>query len=100
MNSINVSFGNLTSGISLTTQQAFLDVVYDDENDAADTVAVLFGLLKARYFTPLLDYTDPSAPRALHTNLMWDRHRISFKRISASAYCHFSCTLSTKFYTQ
>lgn len=99
-NAVNVAFGNLTSGINLTTQQTFIDVIYDSENDAADAVNALFTLLKASYFTPIMDYTDPTAPVPVGTNLMWDRHRISFKRIAALAYCHYSCTLSTKFYTQ
>ena|ERR1035441_6410961 len=99
MNAVNVAFGNLTSGIGLTSQQTFIDVVYDAENDAADMVSTLFVLLKTCYFTPLYDYSDPANPVALNTNLMWDRHRISFKRIASQEYCHYSCTLSTKLYT-
>ncbi len=100
MNAVNVAFGNVTSGIGFTTQQAFIDVVYDSENDAVDAVDAVFDLLKDNYATPLYDYADPADPVALGSNLMWDRHRISFKRIATQAYSHWSCTLSTKFYTQ
>ncbi len=100
MNAVNVAFGNLTSGISLSMQQVFIDVVYDSENDADDSIRAVFDLLRDNYAAPLYDYTDPESPVSLGTNLMWDRHRISFKKIAAEAYSHFTCTLSIKYYTQ
>ena len=102
MNAVNVSFLNLTAGngTTLCTQQCVIAVVADDENAAVDMVGSVLELLRAAYFCPMLDYTVPTAPVQIGTNITWDRKRVTFKRVQSEGYCHYSCLLSLRFYSQ
>jgi len=102
MNAVNVSFLNLSAGdgTALCAQQVVIAVVADDENTAVDWVGTLFTLLRSAFYCPMLDYTVPTAPVATGTNIMWDRKRVTFKRITSEGYAHYSCLLSLKFVSQ
>jgi len=99
MNAINISFLNLTAGndTALASQQVVIDVIADDENTVVDWVGEVFDLLRTTFYVPLYDYSNPSTPVATGTNLMWDRRRVTFKKITSEAYSHYSCQLSLKF---
>lgn len=101
MNAVNVSFLNLTAGNEtvLGAQQVVIDVVGDDENIVVDWVGILFDLLRSSFYAPLYDYNNLATPAATGTNLMWDRRRITFKKITSESYSHYSALLSLKFTT-
>ncbi len=102
INSVNLSFLNITTGnnTTLCTQQLVIDVVHEDENTAVDWVDVVLSLLRAAYFTPMLDYTVSTAPADTDTNIMWDKRRLTFKRITSRFYTHYSLLLSLRFSSQ
>ena len=72
MNAVNVSFLNLMAGNGtvLCSQQAVVDVIADDENTCVDWVGNLLDALRATFFTPLSDYTNPAMPVPTGTNLL------------------------------
>ena len=99
MNAVNVSFLNVAggNGTAFCTQQAVIDVINDDENAAVDLVDTLFALLTATFYAPLSDYTVPTAPVATGKFLMWNRRRVTFKKVASEAYCHYTCLLLLQF---
>jgi hypothetical protein len=99
INAVNVQFLGLDLDIAVSGQQAVIDVVNEDESTAVDWVSSVFALLSAAYYTPLLSYDDIQSPAPLGSNIMWDRHRVRFKKIALSDnYSHFSCVLDLKFH--
>lgn len=99
MNSVNIEFLNfgLGAGQVLSTHQAVIDVINDTENTVVDWVEIVWGLLKATFFIPILDYTDPANPAHVGRSLCWDSRKVSFKKIASEGYSHFTCTLSLQF---
>src|SRR5579859_3463203 len=90
-NSVNISFLNFTLGAGqyLSSVQAVIDVVNVDGNIAVDWVDAVWQIMKAAFFSPIYDYSTPSAPEAGTRNMLWDPKRIAFKKVSSSSYAHY-----------
>lgn len=97
-NAINVEFGDVSLD-EVASQQVVLDIIFTDELQAYDLMQSVWNLLRAAFYTPLMDYTNPAAPVPGKGNLMWDRNSVKFRRVYADFYCHYSCTMNLKFQT-
>ena len=93
---INVGFGRLDLGITVSSIFAKIDVISTSELTATDMMQQVWLLLAAKFYTPLLDYTDPQNPVQMGTMLMWKRCR--FVPVDNDAYFQFSCTLPLQFH--
>ena len=97
VNAVNIYFLDIELD-QIAVETAVIDVINNDENTAVDWVTALWTILHAAYFTPLLDYTVPASPVPAGGNVIWDRKKIRFKRISKDDnYCHLSCVLPLRF---
>lgn len=97
-NAVNIQFLTVTPGVALSTWAASIDILHDDENTCRDWLNSVFVLLSSAYYTPMFDYTVPTSPVVVGSNIMWDRDRVVFKRIISETYVHYSCTLQIKFH--
>jgi hypothetical protein len=96
MGAVNVGFGSVDPGILLSTVFVKIDILAETELDAVDSMQQVWALLSSAFYTPLLDYTDPSNPVVTGTMLMWKQVR--FVPVPTDAYFQFSCTLSVRFH--
>jgi hypothetical protein len=98
MNAVNVHFlDSFVDSVSYDT--AVVDVIFDDENAGVDAIKSVTDILRASYFTPLLDYTVPASPVPIGGTVSWARKDLKFKSIYNESYCHYSCTLQIQFYS-
>lgn len=93
-NALNVQFLNSTFGVSQSSQTVALDILNDNELTVVDWTEQLWRLLKASFYTPLLDYTDPQNPVPTGTNIMWDRNGVRFNPLWDDYYYRYACYLS------
>lgn len=98
VNAVNLSFLDVRYRPFVSLQQCVIDVIADDENTAVDWVNLVIELLNEAYYTPLLDYSNPSSPVSAGSNLMWDWGAVNFIRVQNPNYTHYSCTLPLKFH--
>ncbi len=93
MNAVNLSFLNNDLQISVSGMVVVIDVVNDDEYSAINVMQKVWELLSARFFTPKLDYSDPSNPLSSGTNMFWDSKAVHFTKVYSDYYTHFTCRL-------
>ncbi len=101
INALNVGFGRVEFGISTTCLYAKLDIVCDSEVTAGYITQQTWLLLSTTFYTPLYDYTVPTAPVATGTMLMWKRDRVKFSPVQDEKddkYYRYSCTLPVEFH--
>lgn len=96
MNCVNVEFLGYGLAHDISVHDVSVDVVADSTEDAITWMSEVWGLLKAAFYTPLFDYTDPAYPVATGTNLMWDR-QVNFRPIYSEYYTHYSAIIGLKF---
>lgn len=99
-NAVNVTYVSVDPSVQISIQRVVVDVLNDDENTCSDWLDTVFALLSSAYYTPLLDYTNPTSPVPTGQNVYWDSGtgKIAFKRIPSEEYVHYSCTLALKFH--
>lgn len=96
-NAINVQFLKLSAD-TVATQQVSIDIIHDTENTAVDWMESVWTLLRSAFYTPLYNYSTPSAPVAKHTNIMWDRDSVKFIPVMSENFVRYKCVLPLKFY--
>jgi len=95
-NAVNIEFLNVNFD-TISVLQVVIDVLNDDENTAADWMESVWQLLRSAFYTTVFNYTVPATPVSQHTNIMWDRGAVKFRRVSNNNYTHYSCILPVKF---
>jgi len=98
LNCLNVNFLNTNFDPHINEQTVSLDVIFEKENDGVDAVEDIFDLLSKRFFIPKYDYTVPSVPVSLNSNIYWDKDVINFTKISNNKYYHANTTFNLKHY--
>lgn len=97
-NAVNVQFLDTSPQVSVSTQRVVVSVLNDDENTCSDWVDAVWTFLSAAFFTPMYDYTVPTAPVATGSNVMWDSSKTKFKRVISDTYAQYSCVLDLKYH--
>lgn len=96
-NAVNIQFLRLSAD-TVATQQVAIDIIHDTENTAVDWMESVWTLLRSAFYTPLYNYSTPSAPVAQHTNVMWDRTSVKFRPVVSTNFVRYTCVLPLKFY--
>ncbi len=96
-NAVNVEFNGMASYNLTDMQYVSIDVVADYDDDAVTWVKNVVDLLRSAYYTPLYNYTVPTAPVPVRGNVMWPRAAINFRKIHSDNYSHYSCQLTLEF---
>lgn len=101
IDALNVGFGRVEFGVATTTLYAKLDIVSNSEVTAGYIAQQTWLLLSSKFYTPLYDYTVPTAPVATGTMLMWKQDRVKFLPVtfeSDDKYFRYSCTLPVEYH--
>jgi hypothetical protein len=98
-NAINIQFLDTSPQVSVSVQRVVVDVLNDDENTCSDWVDAIWTILSSAFYTPLYDYTVPSAPVAVGSNVFWNSTTTKFTRIVSTVYSHYSCVLDLQFHS-
>jgi hypothetical protein len=96
VNALNVQFLDLSMGVHMSTQQVVLDILHDSENTAVEWAADVWDLLSAAFYTPQLDYSNPSSPVSVGNNVMWEPN-FRFRSVINGYYFHYSALLNLRF---
>jgi hypothetical protein len=97
MNAVNISYQGLSLSFDTDKQFVVIDVVSDYEETAVTWIHSIVSLLRSAYYTPILDYTNPSSPTPVWGNVMWPKAPIIFRRINSDNYSHYTCELTLEF---
>lgn len=98
MEAVNVCFDRVDMGVVLSTIFGKIDVISASELSATDMMQEVWQLLSGRFYTPMLDYTNPTSPVDTGTTLMWKRGGVRFMPVENDSYYNFSCTLPIQFH--
>lgn len=94
---INVTFLDHHFEIGANSTRVVLDVLFDTEAEQFAAIAELATVLGAAYYTPTMNYADPSTPVAVGGHVYWDKDDVSFMRINVDNYCHHTCVLTLRY---
>ena len=97
LNALNVHVLTVAPAVTGSHIRVSLDLISDNEATFWTQLGLLFDLFKASYFTPILDYTVPSAPVATGKNVYWEGDKVRFSKIASGNYCHYTCVLTLKY---
>ena len=95
IDAINVSFFNSNFSVHISHQMASLDLVYKAELTGLDVAQILFNLL-SNNFIQMYDYSNPSSPVLLRSQIYWDMDTVRFVAVPDDKYFHYNCTLDLK----
>lgn len=98
-NALNIQFLDISPQVSVSVQRVVVDVLNDDENTCSDWVDSVWALISSSFYTPLCDYTEPTAPIAQGSNVFWDSAKTRFTRVASTMYAHYSCVLDLQFHS-
>lgn len=94
-NAVNVKFIDVCPSPQIGQTLVEIAVLAEQELDALTWVKSVFNLLSTNYQTPKLDYTNPSSPTPVGSNIYWDTN-LKFRAISDhdALYYDYRCTLT------
>lgn len=95
LNAVNVAFHNndFVGPSDLSQTLVTVDVIFDQEMEAIEAAGDVSRLLFAAAYTPLLDYTTPSAPvQEGNKRLFWSLS-MKFKPVHSENFYHMSALL-------
>lgn len=95
MNAVNVKFLDVNPLDTIGDTMVEISITNDNELTALTWVKKVVDILTSAYFTPKLDYTNPSSPTAVGTNIYWD-FSLRFRPIYNEHYCDFRCVLTLR----
>jgi hypothetical protein len=97
MNAVNIEFLSVKLRVTVGCQLCSIDVVADDELAALESVKQVWILLSSAFYTPQLNYSNPSAPVPTGTNVMWKPSNVEFIPVPSDFYFHYTCALKLDF---
>ena len=99
INALNIKFLNSDFSMNVSSLTVSIDVIYDDELQAAGVQHALFTLLSQAAYTPKLDYSNITNPVDVGYTVFWEPE-IKFKPISNMLYTHYHARFILNTYQQ
>jgi len=95
LNAVNVTFHNsdIFGPSTLSQQLVTVDVINDFELDAVDQAEQVSGLLFTAGYSPLLDYTIPTAPVQISSERIFWQMAMNFKQVQSENFFHMSALM-------